>query len=315
MDFPSTRIVFMGSPGFALPVLRSLAESYRVVGVVTQPDRPAGRGRQLTPPPVKTLAQELGIPAIQPQRLRQSEAMEQLRAWNPEAIVVAAFGQILRQEVLDLPLRGCINVHASLLPRWRGAAPIPAAILHSDPHTGVSIMRMDAGVDTGPVYCQRPIPIDPQDTTASLTDRLAQEGAALLVECLPGVFSGALQPTPQDESQATYAGMLKKEDSELNFELPADSLARQARAYNPWPGAFTLWRGERLIILNAHSEGQGMPPESAPGRGVFSHRRPGIQTRDGVLVLDEVKPAGKRPLPGQAFLAGARGWEDGILPG
>ncbi|MDD5467628.1 MAG: methionyl-tRNA formyltransferase [Anaerolineales bacterium] len=310
-----TRIVFMGSPDFALPILRTLAESYQVVGVVTQPDRPAGRGQRLTPPPVKVFAAQLDLPLIQPRRLREQGVLEQLRQWRPEVIVVAAFGQILRQEVLDLPLRGCVNVHASLLPRWRGAAPIPASILHGDAQTGVSIMRMDAGIDTGPLYCQRVIPIASQDTTATLTARLAQEGAALLGKSLPGILAGELQPIPQEEAGATYAGMLKKEDSPLDFTLPAEALARRARAFNPWPGAYTLWRGGRLIVLNAHSTGRGLPPGSAPGRGVIVGGLPGIQTTDGVLVLDEVKPASKKPISGRAFLAGARGWEDGILPG
>ncbi len=178
------RVVFMGSPEFSLPTLRALAEYYVVVGVVTQPDKPAGRGRALTPPPVKRLAEELGLAVIQPQRLRETGAMEQLQAWQPDLIVVAAFGQILRQNVLDLPPWGCVNVHASLLPRWRGAAPIQAAILNGDVETGATIMRMDAGVDTGPLLAQRPLAISPEDTAGSLSPRLAEQGAALLIRDL-----------------------------------------------------------------------------------------------------------------------------------
>ena len=176
----------MGSPDFALSTLRALHENYPVVGVVTQPDRAAGRGRELKPPPVKTLALELGIPVIQPEKLREPEAMEQLRAWSPDVIVVAAFGQILRQDVLDLPKFGCINVHASLLPRWRGAAPINAAILHGDEETGITIMKMDAGLDTGPILTQRSVRIQPDETAGSLFETLSQLGADLLLETLPG---------------------------------------------------------------------------------------------------------------------------------
>src|SRR5512143_4033407 len=175
-----TRIIFMGSPDFSLPTLRALAGHYELVGVVTQPDRAAGRGRELKPPPVKLLAQELAIPVIQPEKLKQPEALEQLRLWKPELIVVAAFGQILRKDVLELPHFGCINVHASLLPRWRGAAPINAAILHGDAETGITIMKMDPGMDTGPVIRRRAIPISPDDTAGTLSPKLAELGAELL---------------------------------------------------------------------------------------------------------------------------------------
>ncbi len=170
----NAKIVFMGSPEFALPTLRALADNFTLAGVVTQPDRPAGRGRALTPPPVKELAVAMGMPVIQPRRLSESEAMAQLRAWSPNLIVVAAFGQILKPEALELPEHGCVNVHASLLPRWRGAAPVHAAILHGDEQTGVTIMRMDPGLDTGPIISQRAIPIQPQDTTGTLSKRLGE---------------------------------------------------------------------------------------------------------------------------------------------
>src|SRR5215213_11171157 len=181
----STRVVFMGSPDFSLPTLQALAETYDVVGVVTQPDRLSGRGRALKAPPVKTLALELGIPVMQPEKLRLPEAMEQLRAWAPELIVVAAFGQILKRDVLELPPYGCINVHASLLPRWRGAAPINAAILHGDEETGVTIMKMDVGLDTGPMLNQRAIRLRQDDTAGSVFEALSQLGANLLIETLP----------------------------------------------------------------------------------------------------------------------------------
>lgn len=300
-----TRIVFMGSPEFALPSLRRLAAHYPVVGVVTQPDRPAGRGRQLAPPPVKQLALQLGIPVIQPQRLREPEAMQQLQAWAPEVIVVAAFGQILRPAVLDLPPFGCVNVHASLLPRWRGAAPIQAAILHGDPQTGVTIMRMDPGVDTGGILSQQATPIQPDDTAGSLAERLAALGAGLLLVTLPGYLNGEIQPQPQPDETATYAPMLKKEDGLLDFSQPADALARRVRAFHPWPGAFTSWEGQPLKIHRAHAVDA---PPTAPGATRAHAGLPALGCAAGLLVLEEVQPAGKRPMPGEVFLRGAKNW-------
>lgn len=308
------RLVFMGSPDFALPSLRALAQNYTVAGIVTQPDRPAGRGRQLAAPPVKRLAQDLGLPFIQPGRLREPQAMEQLRAWKPDLIVVAAFGQILRPEVLDLPLFGCINVHASLLPRWRGAAPIQAAILHGDRETGITIMKVDPGIDTGPVLSQLATPIQPDDTAGSLSLRLAQMGAELLVETLPAYLRGDLKPQPQSDELATHAPMLKKEDGQLDFKQPAEELARRVRAFNPWPGAYTTWRGQRLKIHRAHpvvdrsrADGNLLQPGSTTIYGDL----PAFVTGHGLLVLDEVQPAGKKAMSGQVFLRGARDWVNG----
>jgi len=206
------RVIFMGTPEFAVPVLVALAETHQVVGVVTQPDRPAGRGRRLTASPVKQVALEHGLPLFQPQSLRLPAAVAQLAAWRPEVIIVAAFGQILRQDVLDLPPHGCLNVHGSLLPRWRGAAPVAAAILAGDEITGVTIMQMDVGLDTGPILAQREEPIRPDDTRATLGERLARLGAALLVETLPAYLAGDLLPRPQPEEGVTYARQLRKED-------------------------------------------------------------------------------------------------------
>src|SRR5512143_3911737 len=243
-----TKVVFMGSPDFSLPTLRALIDAYQVVGVVTQPDRASGRGRELKPPPVKLLTQELGIPVIQPEKLRQPEAMEQLRLWNPDLIVVAAFGQILKKDVLYLPRFGCINVHASLLPRWRGAAPINAAILHGDQETGITIMKMDVGLDTGPILSQKPIRLAPDDTAGAVFERLSHLGADLLIETLPDYLSGKIQPVPQTEDGATYAPMLKKEEGRLDFDRPAGELERRIRAFNPWPGAFMDFDGALLKV-------------------------------------------------------------------
>lgn len=302
----SDRVVFMGSPEFALPSLRRLNEHMDVVGVVTQPDRPAGRGREISPPPVKRLALEMDIPLIQPGRLRDPRAMEQLRAWAPDVIVVAAFGQILKPEVLGLPPHGCVNVHASLLPRWRGAAPIQAAILHGDRETGVTIMRMDPGVDTGPVLRQKAIRISPEDTAGTLSPRLAEIGAELLVETLPAYLSGALIPSPQDDSRATFAPMLKKADGELDFQQTAEALARRVRAFHPWPGTFLIWEDRRLAVHQAHAH-----PGPSPGIGVrtSTERSPAIGTPEGILVLDTVQPAGKRAMAGDVFYRGARDWD------
>jgi methionyl-tRNA formyltransferase len=305
----SPRLVFMGSPDFAVPVLNVLAEHYPLAGVVTQPDRPAGRAGSLRPPAVKIAAQHLGLPVIQPEKLRQPEAMDQLTAWEPDLIVVAAFGQILRPAVLDLPRFGCINVHASLLPRWRGAAPIQAAILAGDRETGITIMKMDPGVDTGPILSQVSLPIAAQDTGGTLFARLAPLGAQLLLETLPRYLNGELAPRPQPEEGATYAPMLKKEDGLLDFSLPAPVLERRVRAMSPWPGAFFPWQGAPLRVHRAHIAAQPAPAPHSAGERTSLSGLPALLCGDGAwLVLDELQPAGKKPMTGKAFLAGARGW-------
>jgi methionyl-tRNA formyltransferase len=300
----------MGSPEFAVPSLRRLAQEYSVVGVVTKPDRPAGRGKQLTPPPIKVLANDIGIPLIQPRRLSQPEALDQLIQWQPDLILVAAFGQILKPEVLELPGYGCLNVHASLLPRWRGAAPVQAAILNGDLVTGITIMIMDAGIDTGKLLSQALTPITYEDTAETLSARLAQMGADLLSSTLPGYFSGEIVPKPQSESQVTYAPMLKKEDGALDFTLPAEWLARQVRAFYPWPGTYMQWHNTRLKILRASVRIDAHFINGVPGSTTRYNKLPAILTSEGVLVLDLVQPAGKNPLAGADFLRGARDWEN-----
>lgn len=294
----------MGSPDFSLPTLRALADVYQVVGVVTQPDRASGRGRELKAPPVKTLALELGIPVMQPEKLRQPEAMEQLHAWNPDLIVVAAFGQILRKDVLELPRYGCINVHASLLPRWRGAAPINAAILAGDEETGVTIMKMDVGLDTGPMLSKRSIRLMPQDTAGSVFERLSTLGADLLIETLPEYLSGKLQPTPQPEEGMTYAPMIKKEEGQLDFSHDVSELERRVRAFNPWPGAFMDFDGTLLKVHRAGVEAGNV----AEGQRLIVGDQPAVGARGGILILEEVQPAGKKPMSGKSFLSGARNW-------
>jgi len=300
----------MGSPDFAVPVLDALAAKFQVVGIVTQPDRPAGRGQVLRAPPVKEAALRLGLPLIQPEKLRQPEAMTSLQAWKPDLIVVAAFGQILRPAVLDLPPLGCINVHASLLPRWRGAAPIQAAILAGDARTGITIMKMDPGVDTGPILSQRAIPITPQETGGSLFTRLATLGAELLMETLPAYLDGKLLPQPQPAEGATYAPMLTKEDARLDASQPAAALERRVRAFHPHPGAWIDWQDAALKILHAHTAGAPGKPQP-PGTHTVHDGLPAFWTGDSVLLLlDEVQPAGRKSMPGRAFLSGARRWAE-----
>ena len=301
-----TKIVFMGSPDFAVPTLRALAQHYEIAGVVTQPDRPSGRGRELKTPPVKSLVMDLGLPIIQPEKLREPAAMEQLRLWSPDLIVVAAFGQILRPDVLSLPSHGCVNVHGSILPRWRGAAPIQAAILNGDSETGITIMQMDKGVDTGAMLFQRVIKIEDDDTSGTLFEKLSVLGADLLIETLPRYLSGELQPQAQDESKATYAPMLKKEDGLLDFTHPAEELARRVRAFNPWPSAFFEWNGGMLKVHRAHAEAGN---ESA-GKKMIWRNQPAVGAGSGILVLDEVQPAGKKSMSGISFLSGARNWAE-----
>lgn len=302
----SIRVVFMGSPDFALPSLSALAKTYNVVGVVTQPDRASGRGRELKPPPVKSLTLELNIPVIQPEKLRAPEAMKQLREWDPDLIVVAAFGQILRTEVLALPRYGCINVHASLLPRWRGAAPINAAILAGDEETGVTIMKMDVGLDTGPMLASKSIRIGRDDTAGSVFQSLSTLGADLLIETLPEYIAGNISPVPQPEEGATYAPMLKKEDGLLDFTRPAVELERRVRAMNPWPGAWFEWNGSPLKVLRGSV--LGGDKTLASGTRFTVEGNPAVQSADGAMVLEEVQPAGKKVMPGKSFLMGARDW-------
>jgi len=303
------RIVFMGSPEFSLPSLQKVAENYCVVGVVTQPDRPAGRGRRLSPPPVKTLAQKFDIPIIQPFKLTYPEAIEEIRAWKPDLIVVAAFGQLLSSEVLNLPRYGCLNVHASLLPRWRGAAPIQAAILHGDEQTGVTIMCMDSGMDTGPILSQSAISIHSEENGGQLGERLAILGAELLIKSSPGYLIGEVKPQSQDESKATYAPRLKKQDGELDFTQPAASLALRVRAFNPWPGAYTIWQNQVLKIHRASPiQDAKIEKTISPGQHKIYNGLPAICTGQGLLLLNEVQLAGKKSMDGKTFLQGAKSW-------
>lgn len=302
------RVVFMGSPAFAVPSLRALAAAgYRVEASVTQPDRPAGRGGRLAPPEVKVAALELGIPVLQFETLKGEAAREQIAGLGPDLFVVAAYGKILSRRMLAIPVRGCVNMHASLLPRWRGPSPVTAAILAGDAETGVSIMEMAPAMDAGPVIATARTPVLPADTTGTLSERLALLGARLLVEVLPGWYDGTVASVPQDEALATYCPLLKKEDGHLKRAMRAEDAERAVRGYDPWPGAFVLYRGERLAIWRAHVEAHARDEAAAPGQVVVREGSPGIAFEGGFLVLDEVQRAGSRRQSGRDFLNGERG--------
>jgi methionyl-tRNA formyltransferase len=307
----------MGTPEFAAPSLRALIEGAQpgriwpdglsVVAVVTRPDKAVGRGRHMVYSPVKQLALDAGLPVLQPGPLRRPEAQAALRQLESDLIVVAAFGQILPREVLDLPVRGCLNVHASLLPRWRGAAPIAAAIRAGDSETGVTIMRMEEGLDTGAIVAARATPIGTDETTGALTDRLAVLGAELLADTLPGWLAGAITPTAQDETRATMTRPLRKEDGRLDWRLSAVELARLARSVTPWPGAYTTWQGKLLKtpeVAPISRDNDLLPgtcytlPPRDP-RGALA-----CACGDGALALQVVQLEGKRPVPAADALRG-----------
>ncbi|MEW5757638.1 MAG: methionyl-tRNA formyltransferase [Pseudomonadota bacterium] len=300
---PPLKIVFAGTPEFAAVTLQAVLESpHQVCAVYTQPDRPAGRGRKLTPSPVKQLAAERGIPVYQPESLKTREAQQELAALAPDVMVVVAYGLILPQAVLDIPRYGCLNVHASILPRWRGAAPIQRAILAGDRESGVTIMQMDAGLDTGGMLKIVTCPIHATDTAQDLHDRLAGLGAGALVEVL-AQLRGGIQAQTQDNARANYAAKLQKSEAELDWRQPAEVLDRCVRAFNPWPMAYTLLHGEMFRILRAEPRaGSGA---QTPGT-VLACGAEGIDvaTGAGVLRLTEVQLAGKRAVPAAEFARG-----------
>ncbi|HEX9374046.1 MAG TPA: methionyl-tRNA formyltransferase [Roseiflexaceae bacterium] len=291
------RIVFLGTPDFATIPLDALArnERFEIVGVVTQPDRPVGRSRAPEPPPVKRAALRLGIPVLQPENLRDPGAAEQLAALRPDVGVVAAYGEILRRNVLTIPPLGYLNIHPSLLPRHRGPTPVHGAILDGDAETGVTVMLLDAKMDSGPIVAQRRVPLSPDARTEPLTHELFQLGAELLIEALPRYADGTLAPVPQDDGQATYTKMLQKSDGVIDWSRPAVQIERMTRAYDPWPGAQTTLRGQpiRILAARAHPEWAGDQPHGAllpRGDGLW------VATGAGALELLTVQPAGKRPL-------------------
>jgi methionyl-tRNA formyltransferase len=302
-----TRLVFLGTADFAAPSLRALAGAgwAEVVGVVTQPPRPAGRGRTLHPSPVQAAAEALGLPVFAPERLRRPEAVERLRAWRPDLCIVAAYGQILSPAALAVPPHGSLNVHGSLLPRYRGASPVVGALLAGETETGVTIMLMDAGLDTGPILTTATAPIRPDDTAASLTARLADLGAELLLRTVPAWLAGEITPRPQDDALASMTRLVRKEDGAIDWTRPAVEIERQTRAYHPWPGAYTVDpAGERLVIHAARALPEAI--DLPPGQGGRIAGQPAIGAGVGALLPLLVQPAGRRPMPYADYLRGRR---------
>jgi methionyl-tRNA formyltransferase len=303
------RAVFFGTPDFAVPSLRALLEIADVGVVVTQPDRPSGRGMKVTPAAVKSFAVQRGLEVVQPEKIRARELAERLRAVEPEVGVVTAYGRILPRSLLELPRMGCVNVHASLLPRWRGAAPIQWAIASGDAETGVCLMKMDEGLDTGDVLACRRTPIAGQETAGELATRLAEMGSDLVARELPRFLAGMLEPVPQDGSKATLAPMLRKVDGLIDWRWPAQRVHDRIRAMQPWPGAYGSFRRRRVKLCKSRIASR------------LTGARPGVVTLggrdrilaacgDGVVQLDELQLDGRRPLPAREFLAGVD-WEDG----
>lgn len=294
------KLVFMGTPEFAVPSLSALIQHHQVLGVVTQPDRAAGRGGKVSYPPIKVLALENNIPVFQPEKIRKKEAIEELRKWDADAYVVAAFGQILPQALLDIPRYGSINVHGSLLPRWRGAAPIHAAIRAGDSETGITIMKMDAGLDTGPMLKKAAIPIAPDETGQSLHDKMAQLGADLLIETLPLYFNGEIQPIPQPEEGMTFAPQIEKEEGHIQWAEDAIVIERLMRAFTPWPGTFTFWKGKQVKIHKG-SIGEG---KLEAGKVGLVDGRVAIGTGTRLFFPTELQLEGKSRVDIKSFVNG-----------
>lgn len=307
-------IVFMGTPQFAVTILESLVRSsYRVAAAYTQPDKPSGRKQRLTPLPVKEIAVKHQIPVVQPMTIKSTEVVRELASFKPELIIVAAFGQILPAEVLSLPKSGCLNVHPSLLPRHRGPSPAAHALLCGELLTGVTIMLMDEGLDSGPILAQKEVGISSTDTTGSLTAKLAHAGADLLMETLPQWLGGELEPKPQDETQATYSRLITNEDAEIDWHLPAVELWQRVSAFNPWPSCYTRSQGKRLKI---HKTALLSKPAKGRVGQVIALREPpgiGVVTGEGILGLCQVQLEGKRAMPVADFVRGQSDFIGSIL--
>ena len=319
------RIVFMGTPASAAASLETLLDGpHEVVGVVTQPDRPSGRGQATTPSPVRRVAERHGIPVLTPLRMKDPGLLERLRGWRPDLVAVVAYGRILPQTILDVAPLGCVNVHYSLLPRYRGAAPMQWAILQGEAVTGVTTMRLVAEMDAGPVLLAEEAPMEPGDTVTSLEARLAPLGARLLMETVAGLGQGALTPRPQDPAAATFAPMLRKEDGLIDWSRPAREIERRVRAFTPWPSAFTWWQRKRIkvhaatVVPEERADAPRAEATAADSPASPARRRetPGtvsgagadgirVATGDGALLLTELQLEGRKRMPAEAFLRGA----------
>jgi methionyl-tRNA formyltransferase len=304
------KLVFLGTPPFSVSILEALAAAgVEILSVVAQPDRPAGRGQVLREPATKTWAKEHGVPVLQPEKVRDGRLAEALGLLEPDLLVVAAYGRILGDDLLGLAPHGAVNVHASLLPKYRGAAPIQWALAEGETETGVTIMQMDAGLDTGDILLQRPLPILPEDTAGTLHDRLAALGGEALVAALELLLKGAIVPVPQDEKAATLAPVLQKDHGRLDFSLPARTLANRVRAFTPWPGAFTTLGGKTLKVHRAWPSNATSRLE-APGRTTETSEGWLVACGDGTaLVLAEVQLEGRKRMAASEFLKGISGSE------
>jgi len=307
-----SNLIFMGTPDFAVPSLHILAQSgYEITLVVTQPDRPKGRGRKLVAPPVKTAARGLGLPVIQPESVKTDQFTQQLKEIKPDLIVVVAFGQILTQTILESSRMGAVNLHPSLLPRYRGPAPIQWAIINGEKETGITTMFMDKGTDTGDLLLSETVEIKLDDTSDTLHDHLAKKGARLLEETITALSAGRLIPIAQDDAKATYAPLLKKKDGYINWDMPAERVANLIRGMNPWPGAFTFYEKRRLKIFAARVlKIEGSAPAGTIVEGFPDELR--VAAREGVLLIEEIQGASGKRLPISAFLHGFK-MEPGTL--
>lgn len=300
------RVVFLGSPEFAVPCLQALAARHEVALVVSQPDKPAGRGGQLAAPAVKLAAQALGLPVAQPRSARTGELRDALAATGAELAVVVAYGKILPLAVLEALPRGCINVHGSILPRYRGAAPVQWAVIDGEPETGVSIMQLDEGMDTGPVLLERRAAIDPDETAGELLARLAPIGAAALLEAIDGLAAGTLRAVPQDHARATHAPMLAKTDGAIDFARPAGAVAARIRGVDPWPGAHAALRGQLVKLFRARGDEAAPNVEVAPAGTVIAIDAAGVRVACGAgsVVIRELQAPGRKRLGAAQFAAG-----------
>lgn len=305
------RVIYMGTPAAVVPALERLCgmPDIEVVAAVTPPDRERGRGRRAEPPPVKEAALRLGIPVLQPDSLRSQSAQNQLAELDPDVIVVAAYGKLLPARVLELPPHGCLNLHPSLLPWHRGPSPVATAILEGDETTGVSLMLLDEGMDTGPLIAQREHTLTGEETSGELTDRLFDVGAELLAESIGPWTRGELQAHPQDNALATVTRKLERADGVTDWRLPAETLARRCRAYSPWPGLYTEWKGKTLKLLEVSLLPDSVSPEHVEGRpgqvlSVIPANLPAVATGDGLLGLSRLQLEGRKPVSAREFLAG-----------
>lgn len=312
------RVVFMGTPDFSVGTLKELAKAgHEIVGVVSQPDKPKGRGKNLQPTPVKEAALELGLPVYQPKKVREPEFVEILKELNPEVIVVAAFGQIIPESILNMPPYGCVNVHASLLPKYRGASPIQWAVINGEKESGVTIMQMDSGLDTGDMLSKVIVPLDEEETGGSLFDKLSMAGAKLLVETLKDLENGtAVREKQPEESPTPYAGMIEKKMGNINWNRSAQELERLIRGLNPWPSAFTKINGKTLKIWKAETADEVTTGTEAQPGTILHAGKEGllIKTGEGILKVTELQMEGKKRMESSAFLRGYHIEEGRVLP-